>query len=52
MVRTISQTVEKVMASVTGGWGEEGCETENYHKAQNNIQKARQISAFQCTLPG
>jgi len=39
------QPVEKVMASVTGGWGSERCKTENY-KAQNNFQMARQISGL------
>jgi hypothetical protein len=37
------------MASVTGGWGSERCETENY-KAQNNFQMARQILGLQCIL--
>jgi hypothetical protein len=31
--RAMIQPVEKVMASVTGSWGSEGCEMENY-KAQ------------------
>jgi hypothetical protein len=48
-VRTKNQPVEKVMASVTGGWGSERCEMENY-KAQDNFQMARQILGLQYIL--